>query len=138
MPNPTHILIYTGLGLDGRPTIVQAFLNREDAFVYMKLFAVVKNVPPGMIATDAGLYQVLGDHFNLSLESFDSIKLDPSRFGDWDSESLWALVNHNFNKLTSERWRELEKGITWPVLEEEEEEEEEEKPVKVARRKVIT
>ena len=137
MSNPTHILIYTGVDLGEQPTIVQAFANREDAFVYMKLFAVVKSVPPKMIATDADLYEVMEDHFHLSLESFESIKLDPSRFGNWDSESLWALVNHDFSKVDLSRWKKLEKEIDWPVLEEEEEEEEEEeKPVKTARKKV--
>ena len=109
-----YLIIYDGLDLEEKVSILRTFFNREEAFNWIRQVAEENNVHPKRIGSDGDLYEVMTDYFNIQISEWGTVKNYPSAFGEWDSDSLWALVNHDFSRLTQDRWKKLKKKIHFP------------------------
>jgi len=109
-----RLIIYTGLDLDEKASILRVFYSRQETFDWMRKVAEENKVHPSAIDSDADLYEVMIDHFDIQVEGWFEVKIDPSAYGNWDEDSLWAMVNDDFSRLTQERWEKLKKRIHFP------------------------
>lgn len=129
MPSKTpnlYMIVYTGLDLDEKAAILRTFLTREETFSWLEKLARNNGVPPKRMSTDADVYEVMEDHYNIGVQGWDYVKENPEIFGNWEATSLKALVNHDFSVLNEKRWKELKKNIKFPTLGDVSDDEEEE------------
>ena len=106
------MIVYTGINLDNRASILRTFSSYERAEKWLVKLVKEKSSPESDVK-DRDITNWVADNWLMDIVSWEDLKYDPSIHGDWDSQSLWAMVNHDFSKLTRQRWKNLKKSINF-------------------------
>lgn len=120
-----YMVIYTGPAFDKRAVILRTFPSREETFSWLAEIAKKNGVSEKRLSTDADLFEIMEDYYQISVQFWGFVKANPDNFGDWEATSLKALVSHDFSSLDEKRWELLSKRIVFPTVEAPEEGEEE-------------
>jgi hypothetical protein len=105
----TYLIIYTGPDLDGENSILWVCSTLAECHDWMRNLAKKNGL--------SVLYETfMLDNYNIWYIELSKLKKDPySCFRKPDEISLWSLINNDFSRITTRRWKQLEQRIKFPV-----------------------
>lgn len=125
----TQIVVYTGVCLGGETAILRVFPTYGKALDWIRKVLRRKGVHTSHVKNDQVLRETLANDVEISVVCWGDLLTDAHELGAWESDSLWAMINHDFSHMTAKRARLLLEdirfvGYLWDSLEGEEEEDE--------------
>lgn len=125
----TQIVVYTGVCLGGETAILRVFPTYGKALDWIRKVLRRKGVHSSHVKNDQVLRETIANDVEISVICWGDLLTDAHELGAWESDSLWAMINHDFSHMTAKRARLLLEdirfvGYLWDSLEGDLEEEE--------------
>lgn len=117
-PTKVYVLIYSGPALNEETTILITTTSHEKLKEYMRWIAEMQGLHGTLLCQDDLVYEeIMIETYDIQYATFDQIMADPYSYDHWGEDSLWAIVNHDFSKITNGRLEKLMKKMDLPKLE---------------------
>lgn len=116
-PSKIYLLIYSGPNLNEETVILAKTSSHHSMQKVMRWIAQQQGLGGILLSLDSFIHEeIMIETYDINYATFDHIMADPYSYGRWEEESLWAIVNRDFSKITTERLQGLMKKMKLPEL----------------------
>jgi len=114
----TYLITYTGPDLDEESSILAICSTLSECYDWMRKLARKNGVSEKLLKMDSIVYEeIMLDTYGVGYSELSEVRNDPyGHLRRCDEDSMWALVNNDFSRITAKRWKQLEKRIKFPKV----------------------